>query len=388
MRSEFDLVILGGGLVGLSLAAALRDSDLRLARVEPHALPALPPDDAWDSRCYAIGPGTAEFLAQAAAWQSLPDARVARIETMKVVGDDGKSCLTLSAYDAGLRELAFIVENGRLQHALARAAGDAARIFCPADWSTFDVGEEGVRLTLEDGTPITARLIVGADGADSRVRSRAGIGVTAHDYRQLGVVANFGCERPHRSTAFQWFRRDGVLALLPLPGCRVSMVWSVEASRARELLALAPSDLAATVAAASGHALGELASITPAAAFPLKLQRVASCVRPRLALIGDAAHTVHPLAGQGVNLGFRDARELARVLRARAPRQDCGEYPLLRRYERARREDVAALQWMTHGLQKLFGQDSVCLARARNFGLDVLDGQPWMKSLLIHRAVA
>jgi ubiquinone biosynthesis UbiH/UbiF/VisC/COQ6 family hydroxylase len=230
--------------------------------------------------------------------------------------------------------------------------------------------------------------VIGADGAESRVRANAGIPVRASDYRQLGVVANFECERPHRDIAFQWFMRDGVLALLPLPGNRVSMVWSVAEERGRRLLAASKTALASEVEAASGGALGALKVVTPAAGFPLRLQRVTQFTRPRLALVGDAAHNVHPLAGQGVNLGFRDARELAGVLKDRGPQADCGDHALLRRYERARKEDVLAMQVATDGLQKLFNNEGVLLGRVRNLGLALVDRQPWLKSFLVHRAAA
>jgi ubiquinone biosynthesis UbiH/UbiF/VisC/COQ6 family hydroxylase len=212
--------------------------------------------------------------------------------------------------------------------------------------------------------------------------------VTPHDYGQIGVVANFACARPHGGTAFQWFLRDGVLALLPLPGNRVSMVWSIDEARGRELLMLPAAELGAAVESASHGRLGALNPMAPAVAFPLKLQRVKQFTKPRVALVGDAAHNVHPLAGQGVNLGFRDARELARVLRERGPQRDCGDFALLRRYERARKEDVAAVELTTDGLQKLFSSDAVLASRLRNRGLEFVDRQPWLKNFLVHQAVA
>jgi 2-polyprenylphenol 6-hydroxylase len=229
---------------------------------------------------------------------------------------------------------------------------------------------------------------LGADGAESRVRTAAGIDAAPKDYGQLGVVANFSCEKAHRGVAFQWFRRDGVLALLPLPGNRVSMVWSIADERGRELLAMSANELAAEVEAASRGAVGALALVTPAAAFPLRLLRVTDVTHARLALVGDAAHNVHPLAGQGVNLGFRDARELTAVLEGRGPQQDCGEHALLRRYERARQEDVLSMQLMTHALQKLFNNNGVWLGKVRNLGLKLVNKQPQLKSLLAHHAVA
>jgi 2-polyprenyl-6-methoxyphenol hydroxylase-like FAD-dependent oxidoreductase len=166
------------------------------------------------------------------------------------------------------------------------------------------------------------------------------------------------------------------------------MVWSIAEERGRGLLELPGSALAAEVESASSGTLGVLRVITPAAGFPLRLQRVTQFTKPRLALVGDAAHNVHPLAGQGVNLGFRDARVLAKVLNERGPQDDCGDYALLRRYERARREDVLAMEIATDGLQKLFNSDAVFVGRARNLGLKLVDRQPWLKNLLVHHAVA
>jgi ubiquinone biosynthesis UbiH/UbiF/VisC/COQ6 family hydroxylase len=389
MRHEFDVVIIGGGLVGLSLARALAGSGLRQALIEQQTPASVPGDASWDSRIYALSPGSAAFLEDCGAWQRLPHERVARVETMRVFGDDPGARLEFSAYDAGLRELAFIVENRRLQLALREAAREQdLRVYCPAGWTTLEFRADDIAVGLEDGAELVARLVIGADGSESRVRMHAGITVRASDYRQLGVVANFSCERPHRDVAFQWFRRDGVLALLPLPGNRVSMVWSIAEEPGRGLLALPDAALAAEVESASSGVLGNLRVITPAAGFPLKLQRVTQFTKPRLALVGDAAHNVHPLAGQGVNLGFRDARVLARVLKERGPQGDCGDYALLRRYERARREDVLAMEVATDGLQKLFNNDTVFLAGARNLGLKLVDRQPWLKNFLVHHAVA
>ena len=201
-------------------------------------------------------------------------------------------------------------------------------------------------------------------------------------------MANFATRQPHDGKAFQWFRRDGVLALLPLPGERTSMVWSAADAHARDLLAASPESLCETVTRASEGALGTLELITQAAGFPLKHQRVERLVEPRAVLIGDAAHNVHPLAGQGVNLGLRDARELAQVLGRRGPQPDCGDYGLLRRYERARKEDILALDLTTDGLEKLFSAPAVWLAGLRNLGLGWVDAQPLVKNALVRRAVA
>lgn len=390
MNTSFDVIVVGGGLVGTSLAAALARADVSVALVDPKGPVPLVDDDTWDTRVYAVSPGSAAFLEGCGAWPRLPRSRISRIESMRVFGDAPAARLEFSAYDAGLPELAFIVENRRLQDALWRELQEAARIrLCaPARCEAVSWGADAVALQLSNGTTLHASLLVGADGADSWVREQAGIAAQPADYGQLGVVANFECSRPHRGTAFQWFRPEGVLALLPLPGNRVSMVWSTSESLGRELLGVEPDELGARVGEASCHAVGSLSAIGPPAAFPLRLQRVQNLVRPRIALVGDAAHNVHPLAGQGVNLGFRDARQLAAVLGGRGAQPDCGDYYLLRRYERARREDILALQLATDGLQKLFSARAVSITRARNAGLQLVDRLPPLKSLLVRHAIA
>ena len=388
MTESCDIAIIGAGLVGASLAAALAPSGLNVALIEPRA-PAMP-CDSWDSRLYAVSPGSAAFLADVGAWQGVDEERIARVETMRIFGDEPTARLEFSAYDAGLRELALIAEGGRLQAALWQCVADAphVRIFCPAACHALSQHAGYSELVLADGMTVHAKLVVGADGAQSWVREQAGIKTIAHDYEQSAVVANFSSALPHQDTAYQWFRADGVLALLPLPGNCVSMVWSTAEAHAQELLALDADGLAQRVAEACNGVLGALGVITPAAAFPLRLQRVQAFVKPRLAVVGDAAHNVHPLAGQGVNLGFRDARELAAVLCDRGAQNDCGDVALLRRYERARKEDVLSMQLATDGLQKLFASRAVWLSRTRNLGMRIVESQPFIKNLLVKHAVA
>jgi len=386
---DFDVVVVGSGLVGASLALALETAGLNLALIE--AQPPQPGAGAadWDSRVYAISPGSAAFLERCGVWQELDMTRVSRVEAMCVFGDDGRSELDFSAYDAGLRELAFIVENRELQRVMWEALKRAQHVavMAPAACRALTFEAQAAQLELGDSRVLCPRLVVGADGADSWVRAQTAIAVEMRRYHQTAVVANFAITRPHRGTAYQWFRHDGVLALLPLPGERVSMVWSTRDEDAARLLELASEELVAQVAAASHGAVGDLQLITPAAAFPLRLQRVRQLVLPRLALVGDAAHNVHPLAGQGVNLGFRDARELAQVLMERGSQTDCGDYRLLRRYERARREDIVAMQFATDSLQRLFNNEITWLASLRNCGLRLMNRQPQLKNLLVQHAV-
>ncbi|HEV7392482.1 MAG TPA: UbiH/UbiF family hydroxylase [Burkholderiales bacterium] len=386
---SFDIAVVGGGVVGASFALALSGANVSVVLVEPQRPCAPPHDSSWDTRVYTISPGNAEWLRGLDVWDQLPRERLCGVESMLVYGDQNSSRLEFDAYDAGLRDLAQVVENRQLQHALWNALERSAHVSIKTGSRCADIRweRERAQLELEDGNRVSARLIVAADGADSWARSRVGIKQYVHDYAQLGVVANFATERSHNGTAFQWFLSDGVLAMLPLPDDRFSMVWSAPESYARDLVAAPAQRLCDEVGRASCGTLGRLELISAPVAFPLRLQRVERLVEPRAALVGDAAHNVHPLAGQGVNLGLRDARELARVIDRRGAQHDCGDYGLLRRYERARKEDIMALQLMTHGLEKLFSARPVSLSRLRNMGLALVDAQPLLKKALIQRAV-
>jgi 2-octaprenylphenol hydroxylase len=384
---RFDVVVVGAGLVGASFVRALAGAGLQIAVVDPGA-PSTGSDE-WDSRIYTISPRNAAFLAEAGAWQSLDSSRIQSVQRMEISGDAPDARVSFSAYETGVAELAFTVESGRLQRALwdgLATQGDVT-LLTPARCSHLEIGARAATLTLEDGARIAASLVVGADGASSWVRHQAGLVATARSYGERGVVANFACSRSHRGTAYQWFRADGVLAYLPLPGARMSMVWSTPDAHASELLALAKDELCARVAEAGGHVLGDLEQLTPPAAFPLQLLTAKHIVAPRIALVGDAAHVVHPLAGQGVNLGFADARILAEVLRAREVARDCGELALLRRFERSRAEAILAMRGVTDGLQRLFSAQGGLISGIRNWGLNLTERTPVLKNLLVRQAL-
>ena len=384
----FDVAIVGGGLVGTALACALRGTTAALVAQERHV--PRPPSGEFDSRIYAISPGNAAFLSEVEAWQRMPLARVTPVHAMRVFGDAGNSMIEFDAYRAGAGELAWIVEDGLLQDALWRRLEmqDDLALLAPAECDRLEIAGDGAVLALRDGRKIEARLVVGADGAGSFVRTQAGIAAKEDGYGQTAVVANFACERPHRNVAYQWFQGGPVLALLPLPGEHVSMVWSTGDEHAARLLALEPDALAREVAGASRHALGELSLVTPPRGFALRRLIARRMVAPRVALAGDAAHVVHPLAGQGANLGFQDARELAAVLAAREPFRDPGDPRLLRRYERARAEAILAMRATVHGLFRLFEAKSALAARLRNTGLNLADRLPVLKNVLMRQAMS
>ncbi|MDX8385379.1 MAG: UbiH/UbiF family hydroxylase [Gallionella sp.] len=389
---NFDVVIVGGGLVGASFAASLKDSGLSLALLESR--PPLKQDSApngdneWDSRIYAISPGSRDFIQQSGAWDLLDSKRIAPVEEMRVFGDTGSE-LDFSAYQMGVPELACILENRALQHALWQVLEEQENltILNSVSCSSLITGAEDANVTLEDGRSVKARLLVGADGRDSWVRNQADISAAPVDYQQCGVVANFTTELPHRGIAHQWFQQDGILALLPLPGNRVSMVWSVSPERSAELLALTHEDLCATVAEASCHTLGGMQVITPPAAFPLRLLVLPQITSTRVALIGDAAHNMHPLAGQGVNTGFRDAQQLGQVLIDRGAQSDCGDPSILRRYERKRKEDIYSMQATTYGLKHLFNNDVSPLRLLRNAGMNLTNRITPLKKMLMRHAL-
>lgn len=384
---DFDIVIVGAGLVGASFAMALRGAGLKLALVEAQAPAAA--GDAWDSRVYAISPGSAAFLEGMGVWKRLDRARISAVHEMQVYGDGAGAQLQFSAYESGVPELAWTVESRRLQSALWQGLEHQhnLELICPDRCEALQLRDEAAELTLASGRTLRAKLVVAADGMHSWVRRAAGIAVQEKPYGQMGVVANFTCASEHHNTATQWFRDDGVLAYLPLPGRRMSIVWSTPDKHAAELLALPAHAFCARVAEAGKDALGKLDLLSPAAQFPLARQHAARLAAPRIALIGDAGHVLHPLAGQGVNLGFGDAAALARVLLQRELFRDPGEIRLLRRYERARAEDILALAFVTDALQRLFAAPGGAVAKLRNTGLNLTNALPVVKNLLIRRAL-
>jgi ubiquinone biosynthesis UbiH/UbiF/VisC/COQ6 family hydroxylase len=378
------VVVAGGGAVGLAFACAAENAEVRVLEAAPGRAAALPGE--FDLRIFALSPGTREFLREIGAWEGLAAQRMVAVRRMEVFGDGGAR-LSFSGPARGA--LAWIVEAGRLAAALeARAASiGTVGVARGVRAAAFEASAARVQVDLDDGERIEAELLVGADGPDSPVRRAFALAAHERPYGETALVANFEAERDHGCVARQWFRADGVLAWLPLPGRRISIVWSAPNEVAGELAGLDPQSLAVRVRDAGRAELGDLEAISPAGKFPLRAIDVPCPVAPGVALIGDAAHCVHPLAGQGVNLGFQDARVLARALAARSPLERPGDLAVLRRYARARREDVGAMQWVTGGLDRLFASPSPGAAALRNFGLRLVEAQPWAKRVLAGRAM-
>lgn len=386
MTHDFDAVVVGGGPVGAAQALALARTGLSVAVVEGRA--PVQPGSGWDARTYAISPGSRELLRELGAWQRLDAGRLAPIAGMMVWGDDDRSCIEFDSIEIARPDLGVIVEAGRLGWALWQSLAEAGiTLCCPARCATLTGSDSAIALSLADGTTLQTSLVVGADGGDSWVRESTGIAATARAFEQTAVVANFACERPHGGIARQWFRGDGVLAWLPLPDSQVSIVWSADSGVAEQLMTASTEELSGRVAAAGDYVLGAFEVVTPPSAFPLRQIHVGQAVKPGIALIGDAAHVIHPLAGQGVNLGFRDVKALAEALAARPRAESPGSYRVLRAYERARREDWLATRWLTGGLQRLFHDERGAARAARNFGFDLANQLPLIKRRLMLHAM-
>lgn len=383
---EFDIVIVGGGLAGASLAVALRQSSWRVAVVEG-AVPVRA--EGWDQRIYAISPINQSFLEELGVWQRLDASRLTPVSEMLVLGDSNGS-LRFSAYEAGVGELAWITESSLLQLELSETLKRQhnVRVFCPAKPSSLSIDDAGVDLVLTDGARLRSRLVVAADGANSWVREHAGIQADFTRYDEVGVVANFRCAEAHRNVAFQWFRDESILAWLPLPGRRISIVWSTAKEKAERLLELDPEAFCEAVAAAGDRRLGKLELESEPVGFPLRLMRVSEVVRNRLALVGDAAHAIHPLSGHGINLGFQDVRALSQRLLRLPQWRDPGDLLVLRSYARERAEEPFLVQYTTHALNRLFKMRDPLTSLVRNVGMNLTERVPVLKSALIRYAIS
>jgi 2-octaprenylphenol hydroxylase len=373
---DFDIVILGGGMVGAALACACRQRGWRIA-----VLDGSPPEREWppgeiDLRVSALSRASQRILERLDAWPRMAELGTSVYREMRVWDAVGGASIHFDSADAGEPDLGHIVENRVTRLALWEQleAAEDVTLMCPAQVEVLSIGESGARVILADGDELDARLVVGADGRDSLVRTVLGIGTGGWAYDQRAIVCNAEPAHWHRETAWQRFLPTGPLAFLPLADGRCSIVWSADETRAEELLALDDATFIAELERAFEQRLGPILSVGPRAAFPLRLQYAKSYVRPRAALVGDAAHAIHPLAGQGVNLGFLDVAVLADVLDyARQSGRDIGGLATLRRYERARRGENLMMLGAMDLFKRAFGNRIPPLVAARNLGLLAAD---------------
>lgn len=389
-RGAFDVLVVGGGMVGAAFALACSGKGLAIGLVD-----ARPPQRDWpkgevDIRVSALSRASQRILGRLGAWGRIEALGASPYRRMHVWDEVSGGAITFDSADLGELDLGHIVENRAIQWALWERLEQAPdlTLIAPASIADLERGPQGIRLVLGEGRILEARLLVAADGRDSLIRGLAGIQTTGWDYDQQAIVANVRPERWHEETAWQRFLPTGPLALLPLRDGRCSIVWSATEGRAKELMALDEQGLSEALTDASEGRLGRIQVGGPRAAVPLRLQHAERYVERGLALIGDAAHAIHPLAGQGVNLGFLDAVELAAALDlALACRRDIASLWTLRRYERARRGENLAMLMAMDAFKRAFGSRLPPLVAARGLGLALTDRLGPLKRLFMGRAL-
>ncbi len=382
------IVVCGTGIVGLATALAFARRGERATLLGPKRSfePARPEE--FHARVYAISPSSQRFLAELGVWGLLDAKRLTAVEAMEIHGD-GDGLLNLNAWQTAQTELAWIVESLEIERVLTQAVQMFGVSWVPEKFATYAPG----RITTEQGSVLEAELFVAADGAQSPLRAAAGVPVTVRPYGATGLVAHFNCQLPHQGTALQWFTSEGVLALLPMPtttqGPQVSMVWSAKESMANEVLSMSAPEqskyLSAKLNEMTASRLGALTMRSPLHGFPLSLNQ-SPMIAEGLALAGDAAHRLHPLAGQGLNLGLGDVEALVDTMAGRESFRSPGDAMLLRRYRRARAEPVLAMRLVTDGLFRLFDARQAPVVWLRNAGMNVVEKLPFIKRQLIEGA--
>lgn len=385
-----DLAIAGGGYVGLSLALALKQADptLKVAVIDPKPMDTL----SMDPRASAIAAAASRMLDQLGVWQDiLPKAQP--INEMIVTDSKLRDVvrpvfLTFGGEASEGEPFAHMVPNGVMMPALYEAARSAGVEFhAPESVVSFKKTVDEAILQLGNGGTLSARLLVAADGVRSKLRDLAGIRTVHWDYHQSGIVTTVKHERPHNGRAEEHFLPAGPFAILPLPGNRSSLVWTERTADARRLVEGDDFTFEVELERRFGHHLGKIELEGPRAAYPLGLRLARDFIKPRFALVGDAAHGIHPIAGQGLNMGFKDVAALSEVLiEARRLGQDIGAFDVLERYQRWRRFDTFQMGVVTDVLNRLFSNDIDIIRAARDFGLGLVDRMPGMKSRFIKEA--
>ncbi|PWK88583.1 UbiH/UbiF/VisC/COQ6 family ubiquinone biosynthesis hydroxylase [Fulvimonas soli] len=384
-----DAAVVGGGMVGAAAALALARAGFAVALLEARAPAPWRAEDEVDLRVVGLAPSSIALLDGLGVWTSIRDSRAGPYAQMHVWDAESGAAIHFDAADEGRDLLGCIVENNLVQWRLWQALeGAGVQRLCPAEVARFEARGDRVQIELADGAVLAARLLVAADGAGSPLRAQAGIATSGRDYGQRAVVAHVATERPHGRTAWQRFLPGGPLAFLPLADGRSSIVWSLPDDEAARVLALADEAFRDALGLASDFRLGRIVGTTKRAAFPLRLQLAERYQAERFVLLGDAAHAVHPLAGQGVNLGLRDVAELRDVLAgARAAGRDIAAGHVLRRYARRRRSADTLDARGFDALARIYAWQAPPLVAARALGVRLLDRcLPLKRALAAHAA--
>ncbi len=383
-----DVAVVGAGMVGAALALRLADEGFDVALIESREPAPWRAQDDVDLRVVAMAPSSIAFLDRVGAWNNIVASRANPYTRMRVWDAAAPGELTFDAKEQGESSLGYIVENRLIQSVLWNSLRQTnIALHIPANVISSDIDADRRVLALDDGTSVAARLIVAADGAESALRKMVGIDVHERSYDQRAIVAHVSTQRSHEATAWQRFLPHATLAFLPLGDGRSSIVWSAPMNEIERLLALDDAAFCHELGAAFDFRLGNITSTTQRVAIPLRLVLAKRYIAPRLALAGDAAHVVHPLAGQGVNLGLRDAAELAdAIISARDSKRDFAADTVLRRYERRRRSDDSLSAYAFDAIQRVFGSEFLPLAAARGAALSIVDRVPPLKKLFARHA--
>jgi 2-polyprenylphenol 6-hydroxylase len=392
---DFDVIIVGAGVIGTVMAGLLAARKLsaagRVAVVADRFAAAPPAQADWDLRVFALSRSSERLLKVCGAWDLLPAQRVYAYERMCVwdAGGEprGKGSLRFDCAEIGEPNLGYIADGRALQWACLQAARAAGVALIEAGLASISITPRDISMRLSDGRSLSSQLLIAADGQESTARGLLGIETAGHSYHQDALVAHVHTAKPHGNTAWQRFLPGGPLAFLPLSDRRSSIVWSVALAEAARLQAMDGTAFGAALNAASGEVLGECTLSTPPARYPLKLQYALDYVRPRAVLLGDAAHVVHPLAGQGLNLGLLDCAALADVLGDARGAGEFGEHKLLRRYERWRRSENLLAAGALDALERLFSAADPIRTSLRATGLSAVGKMPFVKRRLAQRAL-
>ncbi|MGP3591351.1 FAD-dependent 2-octaprenylphenol hydroxylase [Vagococcus sp. WN89Y] len=386
-----DVAIVGGGMVGLALACGLQGSGLRVAVLEQHAPEPLAEDAPPALRVSAINAASEKLLTHLGVWSTIIGRRAASYHGMEVWDKDSFGRIAFDDQSMGYNHLGYIVENAIIHEALWHKAQQCkdVRLFAPAELQQVAWGENDAFLTLKDGTMLTARLVVGADGANSWLRSKADIPLTYWDYHHHALVATIRTQEPHQAVARQVFHHDGILAFLPLHDAHLcSIVWSLSPEQAQAMQQASEDEFNQALCAAFDNRLGLCQVGSERQVYPLTGRYARQFAGHRLALVGDAAHTIHPLAGQGVNLGFMDVAELISELkRLNREGKDIGQHLYLRRYERSRKHSAALMLAGMQGFRELFSGANPAKKLLRDIGLKLADTLPGVKPQLLRQAM-